>query len=57
VAQACEVAEREYALAERERAAAEKERAEKEAALDREAAALSEIERLRRLLEEKPEAS
>ena len=65
------VAERERATAERERATAEhervvakheretaeKERAEKEAALEREAAALSEIERLRRLLEEKPETS
>jgi hypothetical protein len=65
-AQAYETAEQEHAVAERERttaareraaaeherAAAENERAEKEAALEREAAALSEIERLRRLLEE-----
>jgi predicted transposase/invertase (TIGR01784 family) len=51
------VADQERAAAKHERAVAEKERAEKEAALDREAAALSEIERLRRLLEEKPEAS
>ena len=44
----------ERAAAEQARAAAEYERADKEAALGREAAALAEIERLRRLLEDKP---
>ena len=44
------------AATEQARAAAEHERAEKDAALEREAAALAEIERLRRLLGDQPGA-
>jgi hypothetical protein len=42
------------AAAEQAQATAERERAEKEAVLEREAVALAEIQRLRRLLEDKP---
>jgi len=49
-------AEQAFAEKEQERAEKEQERIEKEAALQRESAALAEIERLKRLLETKPDA-
>ncbi|WP_295383961.1 Rpn family recombination-promoting nuclease/putative transposase [uncultured Thiodictyon sp.] len=52
--QARAAAEQARAAAEQARAAQEQERAEKDAALQREAAALAEIERLRRLLADRP---